>query len=131
MNVVLTDCSFVDRLLTIWQIRNTNVPDQASKDPLIPFHTTYGDNPKTDSWTSDMAHDWTRLNYQYDDLAPKPEAILPDHKLDLERYISDLDLYIQQIYPGGMDYVQQVLKDVEANIPEFFGPQNAENNNSK
>jgi tyrosinase len=103
-----------------------NVPDPTPRDPLEPFHTVDNGDPKGDFWTSEMARDWTKLTYQYDDLVPNPGAILPDGTLNEEQYREDLLVYIQTTYPSTLDYVQQVLKDSEVENPSFFGPHNTE-----
>ncbi|KAH8660069.1 common central domain of tyrosinase-domain-containing protein [Xylariales sp. PMI_506] len=129
----------IDRLLAFWQVLNwaawwdtpepehvnPNVPDPTPSDPLTPFHTTNGGNPKTGFWTSEEARDWTKLYYQYDDLRPKPDAILPNGTLNEEKYIEDLQAYIQATYPSTLEYVRQVSADERIKRGGFFGPHNS------
>ncbi|KAI2628592.1 common central domain of tyrosinase-domain-containing protein [Hypoxylon sp. NC1633] len=130
----------VDRLLSIWQALNwqawwdtpepphsgPTVPDPKPTDPLKPFHTIDGGNPREDYWTSEMARDWTKLNYQYDDLAPHPRAILPNGKLNEAQYKADLSAYIQATYPSTLEYFHQVYRDSQVPNEGFFGAHNAE-----
>ncbi|KAI1373531.1 common central domain of tyrosinase-domain-containing protein [Hypoxylon crocopeplum] len=129
----------VDRLLSMWQVLNWqawwdtpeppndggNTPDPTPTDPLKPFHTTDGGDPKTDFWTSKMARDWTRLYYQYDDLAPKSGAINQDGTLNEEQYKEDLSAYIHDTYSSTQKYVRQVFGDNRIENGKFFGDNNA------
>ncbi|OCL09390.1 Di-copper centre-containing protein [Glonium stellatum] len=100
----------IDRQLAIWQILNSkmwfNKPqkdDPLPTDPLLPFH--YDTNRSL--WFSDKCRDWTQLNYQYDDLVPKPDAINPDGSVNEERYAQDLRTYINTIYPSTSQIVKE------------------------
>ncbi|KAI1084788.1 common central domain of tyrosinase-domain-containing protein [Whalleya microplaca] len=126
----------VDRLVAIWQALNwsswwdspepgeNNVPDPTPKDPLMPFHTKDNGDPKKDFWTSEMARDWTKAYYQYDDLQPQASAVNPDNTLNEEKYIEDLRAYIHSTYPNTAEYARDIF-DMQ-NVPndKFFGGHN-------
>ncbi|KAI1099645.1 common central domain of tyrosinase-domain-containing protein [Jackrogersella minutella] len=130
----------VDRLLSMWQILNwdewwtspyiintTNTADDPKpEDPLKPFHTKDND-PKEEYWTSEMARDWTKLNYQYDDLVPEKHAINPDGTLNEERYKTDILHHIQKIYPSTQNYIHEIHHDDRIKNEDFFGQDNIEN----
>lgn len=98
------------------------MPNATPKDPLKPFHNVENGNPKKDFWTSEGARDWTKLLYTYDDLEPSRDAILSDGTLNEEKYVENLQAFIQNTYPSTQDYVHQVSKDSGVDAPSFFGP---------
>ncbi|EXL91305.1 hypothetical protein NOF04DRAFT_18079 [Fusarium oxysporum II5] len=133
----------IDRLLAMWQCLNwkawfdkahykknvTNVEDKKKDGPLLPFHRIETDKPETGYWTSDAVKDWTKLGYQYNDLIPKPGAVLPGDKgLDEKQFKIDLAAHIEDIYPSAQKYWEAVYNN--NNKPDnvkFFGPTNTEN----
>jgi tyrosinase len=101
--------SNVDRLLAIWQRLNWNMwfdkpwdGDPAPTSPLLPFHYDTNKSP----WSSDRCRDWTVLNYNYDDLVPKPDALNPDGSINQTRYLQDLRAHINDLYPGTSDAIK-------------------------
>ncbi|KAH7147138.1 hypothetical protein B0J13DRAFT_622059 [Dactylonectria estremocensis] len=131
----------IDRLLAMWQALNweawfdtpafldndASKPNPALYADLLPFHAIETDKPETGYWTSDGVRDWTELHYSYDDLKPRPEAILPDGTLDEGRYKTDLLAHIQDIYPSTQKYYEKLFHDSSIKNEDFFGPHNTEN----
>lgn len=132
--------SNIDRLLAMWQclnwttwfngVRTQNctqyVEDKKKDSPLLPFHREKTSDPTTGYWTSDDARDWTNLGYQYDDLIPKPDAIIPGKDvLDEEKFKIHLREHIEEIYPSAQKYWKAVFekKNRDEN-KDFFGPTN-------
>lgn len=76
--------------------------DPTPTDPLLPFHY----DAERSRWYSDKCRDWKQLNYQYDDLLPKPDAINPDGSVNQQRYAQDLRTYINTIYPSTSQVLQ-------------------------
>ncbi|KAI5862472.1 common central domain of tyrosinase-domain-containing protein [Durotheca rogersii] len=126
----------VDRLLAIWQSLNwdlwwdrkepdgngQNVEDPTETDPLKPFHNKENGDPKADFWTSKDARDWTKLWYQYDDLAPKASALEEDGTLNEREYIHDLRDHIRDIYPSTPQYISTLYDSIKRNHKNFLGP---------
>ncbi|KAI0850711.1 common central domain of tyrosinase-domain-containing protein [Daldinia vernicosa] len=122
----------VDRLLSMWQVLHWDAwwtapgscmaadQDPMPKDPLKPFHTKDNGDPKKDYWTSEMARDWTKLYYQYDDLVPDPGAISSDGTLDENKYRQDLETHIEKIYPSTKNYIQGIRLDNKIKNSDFF-----------
>ena len=98
------------------------LPDFLPDEALIPFHTENTSDPSTGFWTSNLARDWTKLGYTYDDIARLQTAILPDGKLNEEQFVTDLKAYIHTTYPGTsyMAFDIRGLKSIENTT--FFGP---------
>ncbi|KAF4461201.1 hypothetical protein FALBO_12005 [Fusarium albosuccineum] len=132
----------IDRLLAMWQALHwdawfdkpgfldngaASYPDPSKFDNLLPFHDIETDDPKTGYFTSEKVRDWTKLHYQYDDLKPKPEAILPSGKLNEERYKVDLLAHIHEIYPSTIKYYEKLFEDERIKNSDFFGPHNTQN----
>ncbi|KAF5587251.1 tyrosinase precursor [Fusarium pseudocircinatum] len=105
------------------------VEDKKKDDPLLPFHRVKTNHPATGYWTSDDARDWTKLNYQYDDLIPKPGAIDPEKGvLKEDQFKSDLKKRIEDLYPSPWKYSREVFESkTKKDQIKFFGPDNAEN----
>ncbi|KAF5594587.1 uncharacterized protein FSUBG_9407 [Fusarium subglutinans] len=131
----------IDRLLAMWQSLNWGawfdepdflkgtgkVEDKTQYDNLLPFHAIETEDPTTGYWTSRLVKDWTKLGYQYDDLRPQPDAILPEGGLNEEKFKSDLEKHIQDIYPSIQMYYDALLKDKKVSNVDFFGPHNTDN----
>ncbi|TVY78681.1 Tyrosinase [Fusarium oxysporum f. sp. cubense] len=131
----------IDRLLAMWQALNWGawfdepeflkgtgkVEDKTQDDDLLPFHAVETDDPKTGYWTSRHIRDWTKLGYQYDDLRPGPDAILPGGDLNEEQFKLDLEAHIQTIYPSAQKYYEALFKDDNVPNKKFFGPHNTDN----
>lgn len=96
----------------------TDVPDTLPSDYLQPFHTTNNGDPAKDIWTSDLCRDWTKLHYQYDDLVPKPTAILPDGTLNEDQYKTDLASYISKHYERTWTFVKHVKESNHIKTPD-------------
>ncbi|KAG7419832.1 hypothetical protein LZL87_012354 [Fusarium oxysporum] len=103
------------------------VEDKTQDDDLLPFHAIETEDPKAGYWTSRQIRDWTKLGYQYDDLRPRPDAILPGGDLDEEQFKLDLEAHIQKIYPSTQIYYEALLKDDIVPNKKFFGPHNTDN----
>ncbi|KAI3577567.1 common central domain of tyrosinase-domain-containing protein [Fusarium oxysporum f. sp. albedinis] len=131
----------IDRLLAMWQTLNWGawfdepkflkgtgkVEDKTQDDDLFPFHAVETDDPKTGYWTSRHIRDWTKLGYQYDDLRPGPDAILPGGDLNEKQFKLDLEAHIQTIYPSAQKYYEALFKDDNVPNKKFFGPHNTDN----
>ncbi|KAH6950229.1 hypothetical protein DER45DRAFT_580235 [Fusarium avenaceum] len=130
----------IDRLLAMWQCLNWTtwfngvrtqgcteyVEDKKKDSPLLPFHREKTSDPTTGYWTSDDARDWTKLRYQYDDLIPKPDAIIPGKNvLNEEKYKIHLREHIEEIYPSAQKYWKAIFekKNRDEN-KDFFGRTN-------
>ncbi|KAF5660864.1 tyrosinase precursor [Fusarium heterosporum] len=128
----------IDRLLAMWQALNWKswfdqprfikgkVPDKSQYEDLLPFHAIETEDPSTGYWNSHGVRDWTKLNYQYDDLIPQPDAILPDNTLNEDRYKVDLAAHIQKIYPSAQKYYEAIYANSDIANKDFFGPTNTE-----
>ncbi|EWZ40660.1 common central domain of tyrosinase-domain-containing protein [Fusarium oxysporum Fo47] len=132
----------IDRLLAMWQCLNwetwfngvrtqkevDRVRDKTKEDPLLPFHREKTSNPATGYWTSDDAKDWTKLNYQYDDLIPEASAVDPEKGvLKEEQFKIDLKKRIEYLYPSAQKYWRAVFESKkEKDQIKFFGPGNTE-----
>ncbi|KAJ4245277.1 hypothetical protein NW762_014147 [Fusarium torreyae] len=130
----------IDRLLAMWQCLNweawfdkapynqnvERVDDKKKEDPLLPFHREKTNDPTTGYWTSVDVRDWTKLNYQYDDLIPQPGAIIPGKDvLDEKQFKVDLAKHIEKIYPSARKYWKAVFESKKKDDNEdFFGPNN-------
>ena len=68
-----------------------------------------------------MARDWTKLLYQYDDLVPSQDAILPDKTLDEKKYQTDLLQYIQKAYPNTSQIVDRIVQSPDISNESFLG----------
>ena len=68
-----------------------------------------------------MARDWTKLFYQYDDLVPSQDAILPDKTLDEKKYQIDLLQYIQKTYPNTSQIVHRIVQSPDISNESFLG----------
>lgn len=79
------------------------LPDPSPKGPLAPFHYDTARN----TYTSDKVRDWTKLNYQYDDLVVQPSAKNPDGSIDKVKYLLDVRAHVDQLYPGTSKIVKQ------------------------
>ncbi|EXK27302.1 hypothetical protein FOMG_16120 [Fusarium oxysporum f. sp. melonis 26406] len=103
------------------------VEDKTQDDDFLPFHAIEAEDPKTGYWTSRHIRDWTKLGYQYDDLRPGPDAILPGGDLNEEQFKLDLEAHIQTIYPSAQKYYEALFKDDNIPNKKFFGPHNTDN----
>ena len=99
----------------------SNVRNVPADEALPPFHTRDNGDPNEDYWTSDMARDWTKLQYQYDDLVPSADAILPDKTLDEGQYKQDLQAYINGMYPSTSKLVNRIVYDPNIPTEAFLG----------
>ncbi|KAH7125927.1 hypothetical protein EDB81DRAFT_698386 [Dactylonectria macrodidyma] len=129
----------IDRLLAIWQSLywdlwwdkkepgTGNVKDDTPDEPLQPFHDKNNGDPLADVWTANKCRDWTNLNYQYDDLmALSQTALLPDGTLDEAKFKSDLQVYINRMYPATGHLVQSIRAAPDVNTPEGLAPDSGE-----
>jgi tyrosinase len=98
-----------------------NVRDVPPDEALVPFHTRDNGDPSEDYWTSTMARDWTKLLYQYDDLVPSQDAILPDKTLDEKKYQTELLQYIQKTYPNTSQIVDSIVQNPDISNESFLG----------
>ncbi|KAI1814571.1 common central domain of tyrosinase-domain-containing protein [Poronia punctata] len=124
----------IDRLFAMWQVLHWDAwwttphpaprpsGDPTPDDPLKPFHTKDKGDPYRDYWTSTMTRDWTRCNYQYDDLVPNPGSINPDGTLNEEQYRADVLDHIQDIYPSTKRYIQAIRLDDKTKYEDIFDP---------
>ena len=64
-----------------------------------------------------MAHDWTKLSYQYDTLVAKETVILPDGTLDKDRYRTDLQSKISAQYPHTETLVRHIRDSKTIDTP--------------
>lgn len=105
-----------------------NQPNPTPHDPLVPFHNVSNGDPDKDYWTSDLARDWTKLHYQYDNLVPQPGAILPDGTLNEEEYKYDVLSYIYKTYPCTPHYIGNVANNQTTHDNnKIFGPVHTKN----
>lgn len=102
-----------------------NVPDRTPETHLEPFHTKNDGNVDIDVWTSNLARDWTKLHYQYDDLVPEELAILPDGTLNEDLYKVHLRSFIQTTYPNTGGVVRNAFNSPDTNNNVFFGEHHA------
>ncbi|KAM0812941.1 putative tyrosinase [Seiridium cardinale] len=96
--------------------------DPSPESPLRLFHTKDDGDPRKDFWTSQMARNWTKLNYQYNDLEPGKGAIDEKGELNENKKIYKMDLlaHIQKIYPSTKNYVHGIRRDGKAKNKQFF-----------
>ncbi|KAH7013796.1 hypothetical protein EDB80DRAFT_749421 [Ilyonectria destructans] len=135
----------IDRLLAIWQslywdlwfdqeeppanpgAEYPNVEDDKPTDFLQPFHNKTDGNPEKDVWTAELCRNWTDLNYHYDDLMKLSEnALASDGTLDEQKFISDLQVYINATYPSTAHLVSAIREAPKVETPEGLTPDDAD-----
>ncbi|KAL6405092.1 tyrosinase precursor [Ilyonectria robusta] len=92
-----------------------------------PFHNKTDGDPAKDVWTAELCRNWTDLGYQYDDLMKLSQnALAPDGTLDEQKFISDLQVYINATYPSTAHLVNAIREAPKVETPEGLAPDDAD-----